>query len=59
MPRLQARRRRRELEMRPDVKLTAEAYHALVLLETGDKAQADEAVRRYMLNTLLQGGVVE
>ena len=43
MPQLQAVRMIRELRLRPDVQLTADAVHDLVLQATGDREQAEEA----------------
>lgn len=47
MGRLEARRKRRELSMRPDVRLSVDAVYDLVLQETEDPRQASKAASSY------------
>lgn len=47
MQKLQATRIRRELELRPDIKLTPDDVYRLVLAETENEEQAQEAARLY------------
>lgn len=52
MPRMAARRFRRDLALHPDVKLKADDVRAIVLAETEDPDQADEAWRQYRRSEL-------
>lgn len=46
-PRLEARRLRRSLAYRADVRLTVDQVYALVFAETGDERQASRAASQY------------
>jgi predicted RNase H-like nuclease len=55
MPRLQARRTRRELTLRPEVRLSAEQVRELVLAETEDEEKADAAMCAYVAAQMKAG----
>jgi hypothetical protein len=59
IPRLEARRARRELTFRPDLRLTVEQMRRLVLAETDSEAAADEAAAAYMAALLRAGETPE
>jgi hypothetical protein len=48
MRRLSARRKRRELELRPDVQIGVMELRQMILDETGDKEAADTAASDYL-----------
>lgn len=55
LTRLEARRTRRELALRPDVRLSIDAVYDLVLAETEDEAQASKAASQYAAALLRSG----
>ena len=52
LPRLEARRLRRDLRVRPEIKLSAEGIKELVRAETGSEEAAEEAFQRAALAEL-------
>lgn len=55
MPRIQAKRTRRELSLRPDLQLSADQMYDLVLAETGSRDSAEYAARAAMAAELRAG----
>ena len=55
LPALQAQEELRELRWRPDVRLSVDAVHDLVLRATGSEESAQEAARRYAADLLRAG----
>lgn len=55
MPRLEARRARRSLAFRNDVRLTIDQVYDLVMAETGDERQASKAASTYAAALLRSG----
>ncbi len=55
LPRLEARRLRRELQLRPELKLSTETLFDLVLAETGSRDLAEREARDYMASQLRSG----
>lgn len=56
---MEARRTRRELSWRPDVRLSGDDVYALVLAETGSEEAASEALRRHYAAQLAAGAKPE
>jgi len=55
MKRIQAKRTRKELALRPDLKLSVDQMYELVLAETDSRDQAEFAARQYMASQLRAG----
>ncbi len=55
IPRVEAMRRRQELALRPDIKLTQEGMYDLILAETENEERAQQVAARYAYNLLRRG----